>query len=318
MLPKLVPGTDPRDAAFEEVLSYASENSDLVVLTNDMGAQGLDKLKEVVPQRVFNVGIAEQNLFTIASGMALSGFKVVVFGISAHLFGRGYEQFRNDIALTNLPVVTIAVGAGLSYGSDGPTHHGLHDISLLKTLPNVAIYCPSSSSCIKKSTSEALKADRPSVIRIDKETVPEVEGKPLHSLGLNRFFGSESAETICISVGSKFTDAFKFASCIESELGIEVGVLDISEYTGIAVQELLPIFQYANEVVIFQEETDKSIYLLILEVNHILGRNLRIIGRPPEPGVLFGVTTRSTYNLDFLETLSKFKIEKASLLVNRE
>src|SRR6185295_8725360 len=126
---------DPRDAVFAEIGRLAATDPRVVVLTNDMGALGLDELRAARPKQVINVGIAEQNMVSVAAGLAQTGRTVFTYGILAHVTARCYEQLRLDVCATGLPVIGIGVGSGLSYGVDGPTHHGIYDVALLRALP---------------------------------------------------------------------------------------------------------------------------------------------------------------------------------------
>ncbi|NDA64613.1 MAG: hypothetical protein EBX50_21670, partial [Chitinophagia bacterium] len=95
---------DFRDATFNTVEAIFKNDSDTVILTNDMGALGLDKISKLAPGRVFNVGITEQNMVGVASGLALSGKKVFVYGILSHIIYRALEQIKLDVCVQNLPV----------------------------------------------------------------------------------------------------------------------------------------------------------------------------------------------------------------------
>ena len=110
------------------------------ILTNDMGAKGLDDIKKKFPTRVINAGICEQNIASVAGGLAKTGNYVFIYGIISHIIFRSLEQIKIDICVPNLPVTIIGVGAGLSYGQDGPTHHGVEDIGISRVLPNLNLY----------------------------------------------------------------------------------------------------------------------------------------------------------------------------------
>lgn len=159
---------DFRDAAFSVVHDLMRTDPNVVVLTNDMGAMGLDAIREEFPARAINVGIAEQNMMSLAGGLASTGKKVFVYGIIAHLM-RAWEQVKVDICMPNLPVTILGVGAGLSYGPDGPTHHGTEDVALMRVLANMTIYNPADWVCTEAVVRMAYEAGTPHYIRLDKE-----------------------------------------------------------------------------------------------------------------------------------------------------
>jgi len=168
------PKFDPRDATFDVIENIMRKDVDVLILTNDFNAFGLDKIRKFAKDRVINVGITEQNMISVAAGMALSGKTVFVFGIAAHLAFRGLEQIKLDVCVQNLPVIFVAVGAGLAYGPDGPTHQGIEDISVLRSLPNISIYNPADFYSIAFAIRNAYESQVPSYIRLDKEVLPQL------------------------------------------------------------------------------------------------------------------------------------------------
>src|SRR5208337_5213045 len=107
----------------------------------DFGSPKLDKLREDFSDRFINVGIAEQNLVNVSTGLALEGYTVYAYAIAPFLVMRAFEQIRNNMSLLyhtrELNVNLIGVGAGLSYDVSGPTHHSVEDIAIIRTLPNM-------------------------------------------------------------------------------------------------------------------------------------------------------------------------------------
>lgn len=131
-----------RDGIIEEVYNVMAKNKDAYLLTGDLGYNTLEKIEKDFPKRFIDVGVAEQNMIGIASGLALSGKKVYVYSIIPFLTMRCYEQIRNDICYHDLDVTLIGVGAGLAYGVLSNTHFALEDIAILRPLPNITIFSP--------------------------------------------------------------------------------------------------------------------------------------------------------------------------------
>jgi len=139
-----------RDAFSEELYEIAKKDSDLVLIMADTGAICHDLFKTKLSNQYINVGIAEQNMIGIATGLTLSGKKTFVYAISPFSTMRCYEQIRVDICCPNLPVTIVGVGAGFDYNTLGPTHHGTEDIGIMNLLPNMIIYSPSDSTLIRQ------------------------------------------------------------------------------------------------------------------------------------------------------------------------
>ena len=128
---------DIRDALFDELYDIMKVDSRVMLLVADMGAWKMEQIVRDLPQQYMNVGIAEQNLIGVAAGLALVGRRVFVYGIAAFVSDRCYEQIKMDLCEMNLPVTIIGAGPGLSYGSDGPSHHAIHDIAVMSQFPNM-------------------------------------------------------------------------------------------------------------------------------------------------------------------------------------
>lgn len=190
---------DFRDAVFSVVHELMRADPNVVVLTNDMGALGLDKIREEFPDRAINVGIAEQNMMSLAGGLAATGKRVFVYGIIAHLM-RAWEQMKVDICMPNLPVTILGVGAGLSYGPDGPTHHGTEDVALMRVLSNMTIYNPADWVCTEAVVRMAYEAGTPHYIRLDKEQLGALYS-PTHDFRAGYGIFGDDLQDVIISTG---------------------------------------------------------------------------------------------------------------------
>ncbi|MFA5394973.1 MAG: transketolase C-terminal domain-containing protein [Methanogenium sp.] len=163
---------DLRDVFFDELFLLAKNNSSIVLLTADMGAQSLEKFQKELPKQFFNVGISEQNLISVAAGLALAGKKVYVYTISAFLIQRALDQIKVDLCGMNLPVVLVGVGGGISYSYDAFTHHIPQDIAIMNSLPNMIIRCPYDLDTTRQSVICTLESKSPCYIRLEKGDWP--------------------------------------------------------------------------------------------------------------------------------------------------
>ncbi len=159
---------DMRDAFFKALYERASRDPSIVILAGDHGAFWLDKFANDYPSQYVNCGIAEQNMISVAAGLALAGKKPFVYGINNFLTLRAFEQIAVDICQMKLPVVLIGVGAGYTYSTDGPTHHGVCDMGAMMSLP-ITIY-----NCSDPGNSDwfARTVEGPAYIRIEKGVLP--------------------------------------------------------------------------------------------------------------------------------------------------
>jgi transketolase len=158
-----------RNAFVSELTEIARENEKIVLLVGDIGFGVFENFKKEFPKRYFNLGIAEQNSVGVVSGLAKEGFFPIFYTIIPFLLYRPFEQIRNDLCINRRDALLVGVGAGLSYGALGPTHHALEDISVMSTLPEMRIYAPSSPAMVGKSLDEAINGGSgPAYLRLGK------------------------------------------------------------------------------------------------------------------------------------------------------
>lgn len=161
----------PTRRGFGEGLLEAGQKHDAVVaLCADLSeSTQMQLFVEAYPERFIEVGIAEQNLVTVASGLAAVGKKPFVSSYAAFSPGRNWEQIRTTIALNNQPVVIVGSHAGLSVGPDGATHQMLEDIALMRSLPNMIVVVPCDIHEARKATLALAMSKTPAYIRLARE-----------------------------------------------------------------------------------------------------------------------------------------------------
>jgi len=165
-----------RDVFLEKIHTEMGKDSSIFFVTADFGSPVLDSILADFPDRVVNVGIAEQNLINISTGLALEGFKVYAYAIAPFITMRCYEQIKVNLSLLNelktMNVNLIGVGAGFSYVVSGPTHHSIEDISIMRTLPNFEIISPSDWVSAEASFEFSLDGKGPKYFRFDSQVSP--------------------------------------------------------------------------------------------------------------------------------------------------
>src|SRR5579872_1661423 len=131
-----------RYAFIETLTKEARKNKDIYLLTADLGYTVFEKFKDNFPDRFINVGVAEQNMIGIATGLALGGKIVFVYSIATFATMRTLEHIRIDVANHNASVIIVGTGAGLSYSEASITHHATEDISIMRAIPNMTVLVP--------------------------------------------------------------------------------------------------------------------------------------------------------------------------------
>lgn len=165
---------EPTRAGFGRGLKAAGESNEAVVaLCADLTeSTQMHLFRDAFPQRFIEVGVAEQNLVTVASGMARAGKIPFTSSYAAFSPGRNWEQIRTTIALNNQPVKIVGSHAGVSVGPDGATHQMLEDIALMRVLPNMIVVAPGDSVEAEKATKAIAENGKPSYIRLAREKTP--------------------------------------------------------------------------------------------------------------------------------------------------
>ena len=212
-------------AAFSEaIVREAEARPELVAITAAMpDSTGLLPMTEEFPERVIDVGIAEQHAVTAAAGMAMDGLRPVVAVYSTFLT-RAYDQVNLDVGLHQQPVVFVCDRAGIT-GDDGPSHHGLLDMVLLTKVPDMTVFAPSSYDEVGQMLHDALElTDGPSVIRFSKTAPPPPEeGDTGSGLSARKV---RSGDDVClIGVGKMLAPAREAADRLSSD-GVSATVWD--------------------------------------------------------------------------------------------
>ena len=161
-----------RNSVIKEITKYAGLNKKAFLITGDAGFGILDEFKAKFPSRFLNLGVAEQNMISFASGLSLCGYKVFIYNIIPFLMYRCYEQVRNDICYQELDITLIGIGSGVTYAPQGMTHYSIEDIAIARSLPNLTVLSPADPLEARKCAKFACKSEKPVYIRIAKSGEP--------------------------------------------------------------------------------------------------------------------------------------------------
>ncbi|MBC8147946.1 MAG: transketolase [Bacteroidetes bacterium] len=144
----------------------ALEDDKIIFLTGDLGFNAFENLQEMLGDRFINMGVAEQNMISVAAGMASKGFKVFCYSIAPFAVYRPLEQIRNDVCFHKLPVFIVGNGGGYGYGIMGSSHHALEDIATLAGLPDMTCYVPALKKDVESIVKKILENKKPAYLRL--------------------------------------------------------------------------------------------------------------------------------------------------------
>src|SRR5262245_7628736 len=212
-----------RKAFVRTLIELAAVDKRILLLTGDLGFMALEPFVERYPDRFFNVGVAEQNMVGIATGLAEAGYVPFVYSIATFATLRPYEFIRNGPILHHLPVRIVGIGGGFEYGPQGTTHHALEDLGVLRVQPGMTIVAPADHAQLVSTMWATRDEKGPVYYRLGKDDVTTVPG-------LDGDFTPGRAETLregrdiaLITTGSIAVEAAAAAEQLEKS-GVSCGL----------------------------------------------------------------------------------------------
>ena len=250
-----------RDTFVKTLIQLAEKNTDIELMTGDLGFGVLKPYWEKLPNQFTNAGIAEQNMTTVAAGMALEGKTVFTYSIGNFPTVRCLEQIRNDCAYHDANVKVVCVGGGFVYGSLGMSHHATEDIALLRSLPGVTVVCPGDLVEAEEATKAIAKYPGTCYLRLGRGGEKRIHDK-IDGFCIGKAIKiRESIETnkrIALFSTGAILDATTEAADMLENIGI--GVV---QYSFPTVKPL--------DVSVIQECAEKYDYIVTIEEHNIVG-----------------------------------------------
>ena len=185
-----------RGAACESWVQLARTRGPFVFLTGDLGFRALEPLRDELGERFVNAGVAEQNMVSVAAGLASQGLAAWVYSIAPFCYARPYEQIRNDVCLHGLPVKLVGNGGGYGYGAMGATHHALEDYGSLLALPGMRAVVPAFRADVEPAIGELAELDGPAYLRLGRCEAPAGYAPPRFGRWRRLLRGSEGVVVV--------------------------------------------------------------------------------------------------------------------------
>ncbi|MFQ5541121.1 MAG: transketolase family protein [Candidatus Paceibacteria bacterium] len=244
-----------RDGFGNGAVEAGEKDENVVVLCADLAdSTRASWFKDKFPERYVEIGVAEQNLATIGSGMAAAGKIPFITSYAAFNPGRNYEQIRTTIALNEQPVKVCGMHAGISVGPDGATHQMLEDLGLMRILPNMVVVYPADAEEARKAVVAAAGNGKPTYLRFARDKTPLMTTKETpFSIGeAYCMWKSEKPEVAIVGCGPLVHEALKAAKKLEDE-GIHVSVLNSHTIKPLDEGAVLEAARAAGAVVTVEE-----------------------------------------------------------------
>ncbi len=246
---------DLRGVMVDTLMQAVADNLDVVVVVSDSTSTSkIAPFQKQYPDRVINVGIAEQNLIGVATGLALGGHIPVTANAAPFLVARSNEQVKNDVCYSNTNVKLMGLNAGVAYGALGSTHHAIDDLSIMLGMGNILVLAPADSVETRAMVQFALNYHGPVYLRLDSEAFPVLH-QPDYQFIPGTVDVLRTGKDITIAaVGSVVYEAVAAAEELKAA-GIEADVLNISSLRPLEKDGIIASLHKTGRVITVEEHT---------------------------------------------------------------
>lgn len=229
-----------RGAFIRTLVEIAEQDPRVLLLTGDLGFMVVEPFADRFPQRFFNVGVAEQNMIGLATGLAEAGFIPYTYSIATFAALRPYEFIRNGPVLQGLPVRIVGVGGGFDYGYAGPTHHATEDLAVMRALCDMTVVSPADHEQAAAAVRNTSSLPGPVYLRLGKDDRSVVAGLGgRFRLGRTEVI-RQGADLVMITVGAITMETVRAAEALSAE-GIESMIVVVASLQPAPLEDLASI-----------------------------------------------------------------------------
>lgn len=242
--------------AYGQALCDLGEKYDFIVMDADLsGSTQTGMFAKKFPERFFNCGIAEQNMLSVAAGIATTGKPVFVSSFAMFAVGRAYEQIRNSVCYPSLNVKICASHAGVTVGEDGATHQYCEDLGVLRTIPGLTVISPADAVEAYAAIEAVLKMDGPVYVRLGRYSVPVVFDKETYKFQAGKAVPvCEGDDAVVFATGIMLAAALEAKDILAAE-GINISVVNVHTIKPIDKETVIKYATKTGRVVTAEEHT---------------------------------------------------------------
>lgn len=240
-----------RRAFSNALVKAAQEDPRVIFLTGDLGFGVFDEFIAKFPKRYINVGVAEAQLVDCAAGLALEGWRPIVYSIASFMTGRAYEQIRLAIGYHRLPVVVVGAGGGYTYADAGVTHHAKEDLALMSLISEMAVVAPGDPNEVTELLPQLLRLDRPSYIRIGRFGEPSFQSPAPIAVGRARVL-RRGERLAVVTTGNAVIWALEAADALANE-GIRPTLCHFHTVRPLDTESLAEVADGVDHLVVIEE-----------------------------------------------------------------
>ena len=246
---------DCRDAFSETLQQLAEEREEIVAVCNDsVGSSKLTGFKKRWPERLVNVGIAEQNLVGAGAGLANGGLVPFVCGAACFLTGRALEQIKVDVGYSHTNVKLVGISSGMAYGELGPTHHSTEDFAWVRVIPGITIIAPADPVETRAAVRWAADHDGPVFLRLSRVGVPDIF-EPGHEFKAGRADMVRDGRDLTIVANGTLTSRALDAAARLAADGVEARVLNMATVSPIDEEAIVSAARESGAILTCEEHS---------------------------------------------------------------
>jgi transketolase len=239
------------------VTEMAEADPRVVLLMGDIGNKLFDDYRKKFADRFYNCGVAEANMMSVASGLALNGFRPFVYSITPFITTRCLEQIRVGVCYHEAPVTIVGTGSGLSYTDLGPTHHSCEDISFLRSLPEMTVYAPADSLEVRACAKLILSQNHPAYMRIGKKGEPALHlHEPEFKVGEPYFMKKVDQARVCLLSTGTIGSVAKSLQASLQERGVPTSWASLPNIKPLQVESIRRLAAEHSVVVTLEEHSE--------------------------------------------------------------
>ena len=266
---------NPREAYGKTLVELGAVNRDIVVLDADLSKSTRTVLfQEAYPERFFEMSIAEQNMVSVAAGLALVGKIPFVHSFAVFATGRTYDQIRQSVCIARLNVKICGSSCGLSDFGDGATHQSIEDVALMRVLPNMVVLVPADANEVKKMVKAMVRHYGPMYIRINRNDLPVYTDED-GEYEIGRLYQLRDGEDITIFANGVMISKAMSASEVLEKKGIYAKVVNVSTVKPLEREEVLKYIKGVKGIIVAEEHS------IIGGLGSVIMEQLRNVNHPP-------------------------------------
>ncbi|MEZ2350272.1 transketolase family protein [Caballeronia sp. RCC_10] len=247
---------DLRDGAVSALGRLTASGQDIIVMVADSTSTSkIGPFMKDYPERVINVGIAEQNMVGMAAGLALGGHIVFTANAAPFLVGRANEQVKNDVCYSGTNVKMLGLNAGVAYGPLASTHHAIDDLSIMSGFGNVQIFAPCDEVEVVQMIDYAASFDGPVYIRLDNAKFPVVHDASYRFVPGRPDVLIEGSRVAVVAMGSVVGEALDACETMQKESGMSPTLVNLSSLRPLDQDALAAIIERHDAIVTVEEHS---------------------------------------------------------------